>query len=33
MLPTWLHNLVCAALATGGFGLAVFIALGGSVHG
>lgn len=33
MLPTWLHNTVCAVLSLGGFGLALVIALGGIPHG
>lgn len=32
MLPTWLHNTVCLAVAAVGFGLALLIAVGG-VHG
>ena len=31
-VPTWLHNLICSAVAGGGFSLALFIALGG-FHG
>lgn len=28
-LPVWLHNLICAAMAIAGFGLAVVIAANG----
>jgi hypothetical protein len=32
MMPTWLHNLTCLAVAGAGFALALIIALGGP-HG
>ena len=30
-LPTWIHNLICAALVAAGFGSAALVALQGGV--